>query len=1416
MGNDKLAVIQAQKTVDELRLIEAEGKKVVKMFKDMVTQSNLINRSLNTGRLREFNAALQELNSTTQQHATLERQLAAALERTARLEHQQAQLATEQARTRRELAAAEREESRARQQATREAAQQARQTRENSGAHAQLTRETRQSRQIARDYGAEMIQLRSRLRQGTISQREFRQQMAELSRDFGRSTREAIRLERELRRLNQQTLPSEQRNGSLQGRVTDILKGLGIAASVDNLASSFYKLGVSFKDTAVKLETLHLAQKSIFKTNDEVARQNAFLTDISQKYGVELISLSQAYNNFSASAQGTTLEGEKSKTIFDAVAKSSAMLGVNADDTNGILRALGQMMSKGKVQAEELRGQLGDRMAGAFRLFADGMGVSTAQLDKMLKDGEVLAEDVLPKFADQLNKKYTLGIGEEIETSQAAMTRLTNAWTIFVDAVENRSNVVGGNISSITGLISGLLKELTPSQFITDIQKQQLEFNKLGIELRSNFTDTKKRKDLIDQMISINPYWLDGLNKEKATLEDIEERLRQTNAQYVQKLILQNMEDKMNEIYEEQSERVRLLARAYQENAVEINNLSSAQKKVIDSFAEGKISFYQAGDAIEKLGGNTVNAWGVLLDFNTAINSAAITSKGYIRTTSALNDRAKELNTEYNYQIKALDQLVKSGNNLLGLNTTMIGSNYALGGSFNYVAQQQDLVSRKRTQDYLTTIKRARELNNAYTTFDGFFFDSKSGKNTGKKVGEWDIVDDKLVKRLSATIPKEPKKYTGAKLDGNQRDFIMDAQGVRDSEIANLKKRKLDLKIDQEEYWNEYEKIMNSYSGKISAFLNGKNAKERQVEGAARKKAIDALEQASKELYDIRSKRLEENFKKTSNTIERQAKTLEDNAYISNTERLNNQIKLDSDLITETDNYYKKQIELASASAQDVLELERKRDEEIGNIQDQRSKRITSMPEAISADLESQASILQSNKDLSYEKQKQLILTNKKLNAEERSYQLSVLEKQNEIDNNNLEIEKSKRLRGEILARLELEKLNFGLGIPTKEEIEKLAEYEAIIEKLTGENIQNTKDLDILKFDKVAQSMQPLVDLVSNGLNDLGLNHVSDQFTKMYQKILDEGKDFSMSTKEIFQAAGAVISDFSKIFINEQKERTIAALDEQLAHSQSVAEQETEFINGRLEQLNALEDLTTEQMDERSRLEAEAMVVKEQQRQKEKLIETQKAKAEQKAAAQQALINGALAATMTLAQMGFIAGAIPAALALAFGIAQSVSIMSKDPTPKYWKGRQRGPAEWAWTQEKGPEAITDKSGRIKSLGSGKGPQLTYLEEGDKVYTASQTKDILSTMGPNTKIGHRLIKKSIQQSLQVPYVNIINKTEDNSEKISRLIAKEVRKAHKDFAPTFIRKENGRIIKERPGYVPKVMGTYDLKTGEETWI
>ena len=57
-------------------------------------------------------------------------------------------------------------------------------------------------------------------------------------------------------------------------------------------------------------------------------------------------------------------------------------------------------------------------------------------------------------------------------------------------------------------------------------------------------------------------------------------------------------------------------------------------------------------------------------------------------------------------------------------------------------------------------------------------------------------------------------------------------------------------------------------------------------------------------------------------------------------------------------------------------------------------------------------------------------------------------------------------------------------------------------------------------------------------------------------------------------------------------------------------------------------------------------------------------------------------------------------------------------------GTDNAPEGLAWTQEEGAEIITDKFGNIKTLGTDKGPMLTNLKAGDKVYNAKETSEML--------------------------------------------------------------------------------------------
>jgi len=82
---------------------------------------------------------------------------------------------------------------------------------------------------------------------------------------------------------------------------------------------------------------------------------------------------------------------------------------------------------------------------------------------------------------------------------------------------------------------------------------------------------------------------------------------------------------------------------------------------------------------------------------------------------------------------------------------------------------------------------------------------------------------------------------------------------------------------------------------------------------------------------------------------------------------------------------------------------------------------------------------------------------------------------------------------------------------------------------------------------------------------------------------------------------------------------------------------------------------------------------------------------------------------------------IPLSIAIGVIGALQAGIVASQPTPQFYKGTDNAPEGWAWTQEKGAEVITDKNGKIKSTGSNKGAQMTYLNKGDKVFTAEKSK-----------------------------------------------------------------------------------------------
>lgn len=235
----------------------------------------------------------------------------------------------------------------------------------------------------------------------------------------------------------------------------------------NNLASNAIKLSGAFysvmgalnaykaiMNAGLKRDSAQRAAK--FVLGDKASEAETFIRGLADKTGLNISEGLASYAKFAAGAQGSMSQDETQQLFGNATAMSRLM-GLSNDELNGILKAFEQMASKGKIQAEELRGQLGDRMAGAFKLFAEALGMTTDQLDKAMKDGKVLSADTLPKVAKQMGLMIDKagGWAEVAKSTRTALGKLANNWDdTMVKIFSGSQDELNGFLSSLSSLLS--------------------------------------------------------------------------------------------------------------------------------------------------------------------------------------------------------------------------------------------------------------------------------------------------------------------------------------------------------------------------------------------------------------------------------------------------------------------------------------------------------------------------------------------------------------------------------------------------------------------------------------------------------------------------------------------------------------------------------------------------------------------------------------------------------------------------------------------------------------------------------------------------------------------------------------------------------------------------------------------------
>ena len=259
------------------------------------------------------------------------------------------------------------------------------------------------------------------------------------------------------------------------GAVGDEVEEIGKkGASIDGLADAFQALAgavvvKAFIDANVEAEKFEKAMTLLKGSTEAAAEEFAYVSALARTLGLEIFTTADAYTQLTAATKGTSLEGQATRDIFEAVSVAMSSLGKSSADTEGALLAISQIASKGNVSLEELRGQLGERLPGAFGIAADAMGLTTKELDELVSSGNLTASEFLPKFAKALQD--TFGDTTYVESYTASWNRLQNSLNdAFIaigkagvfDAITKSVEIA---TASITGAVAGftLLGEIIGS-----------------------------------------------------------------------------------------------------------------------------------------------------------------------------------------------------------------------------------------------------------------------------------------------------------------------------------------------------------------------------------------------------------------------------------------------------------------------------------------------------------------------------------------------------------------------------------------------------------------------------------------------------------------------------------------------------------------------------------------------------------------------------------------------------------------------------------------------------------------------------------------------------------------------------------------------------------------------------------------
>jgi len=274
----------------------------------------------------------------------------------------------------------------------------------------------------------------------------------------------------ELRGLNKEFKDLQYRASSLTksflklASIGGIVGGLGFG----KVASDVIRVSASFEKLENMLTTLT-------GSSEEAREALDWIVDFgSLTYGIDAVA--DAFVKLKSAGIDPT------NGSLRALTEALMSYGKTAEDLKLAAIAIQQMMGKGVVSMEELRGQLAERIPDAIQIMASSLGLSQKEFEKLVSQGVIPAKEAIEALIRGLQNKYGGAIEKFADDFDKLVMRMKSQWELLL-----RDVGVSGPYGATKAFIKALTEEMKKLRESADWEKEAEKIGQNIMDISQSF-----------------------------------------------------------------------------------------------------------------------------------------------------------------------------------------------------------------------------------------------------------------------------------------------------------------------------------------------------------------------------------------------------------------------------------------------------------------------------------------------------------------------------------------------------------------------------------------------------------------------------------------------------------------------------------------------------------------------------------------------------------------------------------------------------------------------------------------------------------------------------------------------------------------------------------------------------------------